>query len=548
MDVERSFNMVEEPRKSELRSQLQTIISTYCAKYDVAYWQGMHDMVAVLLLMEPQPPLPKIFLLLSMFLQTFLPYVFDDHDCMFLHHLFEMIRLLLQYHDPRNVPSFPFMVAELALYLQSHNVIPSIFSPPWLLTLFAHDMSQPLLLTIWDQYIFYKNPAIHVFTVLSHLISNKQRILTYPPSELLQLITHLPFENDESSFLFDEHPDSPSLDPALDEVCRALNAELRDRHCDPRVITDVVIEGRRLMQQTPPGFVHRLNDLLNDKVSVSLESLEWYQAAPCVATSPVEIYTFLLRGVERNVNCLRYLLLDTRSATAFRRGHIASSKNVSLHTLQNAEKTELLLRKIRSHDYHVVVLDNGREREREEDVGERLVRTLVQNGCKYVSRILGGFERIAKLIEIEAGATQADGATAGLIVRDETSQITAEELMRRSELAMEPGQRASRQPVRTSSPNGETGETGETSDEKRGNSDESEKPEKSEKLEKPEKPEKPEKQEMIKTIDGKQCLLYECWLSNGQVKDFACMKVQKVQKEGKEVFVYTTEKRIVLTK
>ena len=210
MDVERSFNMVEEPRKSELRSQLQTIISTYCAKYDVAYWQGMHDMVAVLLLMEPQPPLPKIFLLLSMFLQTFLPYVFDDHDCMFLHHLFEMIRLLLQYHDPRNVPSSPLTVSELALYLQSHNVIPSIFSPPWLLTLFAHDMSQPLLLTIWDQYIFYKNPAIHVFTVLSHLISNKQRILTYPPSELLQLITHLPFENDESSFLFDEHAEAGS--------------------------------------------------------------------------------------------------------------------------------------------------------------------------------------------------------------------------------------------------------------------------------------------------------------------------------------------------
>ena len=544
MDVERSFNMVEEPRKSELRSQLQTIISTYCAKYDVAYWQGMHDMVAVLLLMEPQPPLPKIFLLLSMFLQTFLPYVFDDHDCMFLHHLFEMIRLLLQYHDPRNVPSIPLTASELALYLQSHNVIPSIFSPPWLLTLFAHDMSQPLLLTIWDQYIFYKNPAIHVFTVLSHLISNKQRILTYPPSELLQLITHLPFENDESSFLFDEHADSPSFDPALDEVCRALNAELRARHCDPRVITDVVIEGRRLMQQTPPGFVRRLNDLLNDKVSVSLESLQWYQAAPCVATSPVEIYTFLLRGVERNVNCLRYLLLDTRSAAAFRRAHIASSKNVSGHTLQNAEKTELLLRKVRSHDYHVVVLDNGREREREEDVGELLVRKLVQNGCKFVSRIVGGFERVAKLIEVEAGVT---AGTVGLIVHDETSQITAEELLRRSELAIELPNRKPGQPVRTRLANGETEETGETG-ETEANPSNSEESEKLEKSGKSEKLEKPEKQEMIKTIDGKQCLLYECWLSNGQVKDFACMKVQKVQKEGKEVFVYTTEKRIVLTK
>lgn len=425
-------------------------------------------------------------------------------------------------------------------------MIPSIFSPPWLLTLFAHDMSQPLLLTIWDQYIFYKNPAIHVFTVLSHLISNKQRILTYPPSELLQLITHLPFENDESSFLFDAPSDAAPLDPALDEVCRALNAELRGRRCDPRVITDVVAEGRRLMQQTPPGFMHRLNDLLNDKVSVSLESLEWYRAAPCVATSPVEVYTFLLRGVERNVNCLRYLLLDTRSAAAFHRAHLAGAKNVSRLTLENAEKMELLLRKVRSHDYHVVVLDNGGEREQTEDVGEQLVRKLVQNRCKFVSRIVGGFERIAKLIQME-GNTSAGNAQ--LIVRDDTSQITAEDLLRRSEFPSEPRNRASENPVRTSSRKGETGETEASS----GVQQSAEKSEKSaEKSEKPEKSaehsEKPEKQEMIKTIDGKQCLLYECWLSNGQVKDFACMKVQKVQKDGKEVFVYTTEKRIVLTK
>ena len=303
------------------------------------------------------------------------------------------------------------------------------------------------------------------------------------------------------------------------------------------------MEGRRLMQQTPPGFVRRLNDLLNDKVSVSLESLESYRAAPCVATSPVEIYTFLMRGVERNVNCLRYLVLDTRSATAFRRSHIANSKNVSMHTLENAEKMELLLRKVRSHDYHVVVLDNGREREQEDDVGEKLVRKLVRSGCKFVSRIVGGFERIAKLIEIEGNAT---AGTAELIVHDETSQITAEELVRRSEFASEQRNRKGETPEHSavpSHPNGETGETGETKENSM-----MEKSEKSEKLEKLGKQEKQEKQEMIKTIDGKQCLLYECWLSNGQVKDFACMKVQKVQKEGKEVFVYTSEKRLVLTK
>ena len=136
--------------------------------------------------------------------------------------------------------------------------------------------------------------------------------------------------------------------------------------------------------------------------------------------------------------------------------------------------------------------------------------------------------------------------TAELIVHDETSQITAEELVRRSEFASEQRNRKGETPEHSavpSHPNGETGETGETKENSM-----MEKSEKSEKLEKLGKQEKQEKQEMIKTIDGKQCLLYECWLSNGQVKDFACMKVQKVQKEGKEVFVYTSEKRLVLTK
>ena len=67
----------------------------------MAYWQGMHDVLAVLLLMEPQPPLERVFLLYSVFLKTFSRSIFDNSECMFLYHSFEMIRLLLQYHDPR---------------------------------------------------------------------------------------------------------------------------------------------------------------------------------------------------------------------------------------------------------------------------------------------------------------------------------------------------------------------------------------------------------------------------------------------------------------
>lgn len=499
LDVERSFNSVEEPRKSELRHQLTTIISTYCAKYQVAYWQGMHDMVAILLLMDPQPPLERIFLLFSMFLQTFLPYVFDDRDCLFLKHLFEMIRLLLQYHDPRWTRRLLSWI-ELALYLQNHSVIPSIYSPSWLLTLFAHDMSQSLLLSIWDQYIFYKNPATHVFTILAHLISNKARILAYPSSELLELMTHLPFDNDESTYVFHEQTSdiltTSSDDANVDSVCKALNEELRARKCDASIITGIVREGTLLMQKTPSGFIHRLNDILNDRVTVSLESLESYHTSACLMASPLEIYTFLLRGIERNAHCLHYLLLDTRPFPEYRRAHLTQSRNVTKQTLLNLERIDLVVRKARSHDYHIVILDSAGASGKDEVCSE-LVETLLKRGCRFVSRVVGGFERIAKLIRMEGKEREKE-----LIVGDEES-IAATGVW---ENPREPtsGQESEAKPK--------------------------------------------EKREMIKTVDGKKCLLYDEWMRNPHVKHYACKKVIKTKKEGKDVYTPTTEKVIVLTK
>lgn len=71
-----------------------------CTKLDAKYWQGMHDIVSGMLLIEPQPPMERIFVILSAFLQIFLPFAFNDEEAVRLRHVLEMIRLLLQYHDP----------------------------------------------------------------------------------------------------------------------------------------------------------------------------------------------------------------------------------------------------------------------------------------------------------------------------------------------------------------------------------------------------------------------------------------------------------------
>ena len=92
--------MVDEPRKSQLRKQLTAIMPLLCTKLDAKYWQGMHDIVSGMLLIEPQPPMERIFIILSAFLQIFLPFAFKDEEAVRLRHVLEMIRLLLQYHDP----------------------------------------------------------------------------------------------------------------------------------------------------------------------------------------------------------------------------------------------------------------------------------------------------------------------------------------------------------------------------------------------------------------------------------------------------------------
>ena len=71
-------------------------------------------------------------------------------------------------------------------------------------------------------------------------------------------MTHLPFENDESTYVFEEQVDPTSSDLGLDKVCIALNEELRNRTTNPTILTDLVIEGLKLMHRTPPGFIHRL--------------------------------------------------------------------------------------------------------------------------------------------------------------------------------------------------------------------------------------------------------------------------------------------------
>lgn len=295
---------------------------------------------------------------------------------------------------------------ELSQYLIENNALPHVYSMSMLLTLHAHEVCTNLLLSIWDQYIFYKNPTIHVFSIVYHLIANKERIIAYPAGEILNFITHLPYDNDELDGLHQKHNSYSSLEKLdeSDQLLHSLYEELKQRKCDPTIITDLVPGAIRLMQNTPPGFIHRINNILNDKATISQQTLESYCDAPCVFSSPAEIATYLVRGFEKNVNCLHYLLLDSRPYAIYKKSHLTNSKNVTTNTLINLEKMDILVRKARDHSSHIVILTDTVDNE----LCKQLVEILIKRGCRYVSQVIGGYDRIIKLLKQDESINYKD--------------------------------------------------------------------------------------------------------------------------------------------
>lgn len=275
-----------------------------------------------------------------------------------------------------------------------------------LLTLHAHEVCTNLLLSIWDQYIFYKNPTIHIFSLVYHLMTNRERIIAYPAGEILNFLTHLPYDNDELDELHQKHNSYSSLEKLneSDQLFHSLYEELKQRKCDPTMITDLVPGSIRLMQNTPPGFIHRINSILNDKVTISQQTLESYCEAPCVFSSPAEIVTYLVRGFEKNVNCLHYLLLDSRPYSIYKKNHLTNSKNVTTNTLINLEKMDILVRKARDHSSHIVILTDTVDNE----LCKQLVEILVKRGCRYVSQVIGGYDRVIKLLKQDESINYKD--------------------------------------------------------------------------------------------------------------------------------------------
>lgn len=109
------------------RIELEKIITLLCKKKNLHYKQGLHEIAAPFInFRKTYMSLSEIYTLVELFIDRYLSSVFGDKDFSSLKCCFEILDILMRYHDPA-----------LREFLQSNEYPPEIYCTPWFLTLFA---------------------------------------------------------------------------------------------------------------------------------------------------------------------------------------------------------------------------------------------------------------------------------------------------------------------------------------------------------------------------------------------------------------------------
>jgi hypothetical protein len=101
----------------------------------------------------------------------------------------------------------------LLLCQEAQQVRVEMFAPNWILTIFVYQFPLPLVLHVWDIFL-YEGPEIVLRVALSVLKLSKERLLKMEFEDILQFLRYLPEDVLDSNRL----------------VLCALNVKLDDAH------------------------------------------------------------------------------------------------------------------------------------------------------------------------------------------------------------------------------------------------------------------------------------------------------------------------------
>ena len=183
-DVRRTRGDVEIFRSPEYQALLSTLLQGFCIKHSVQYKQGMNELLAPFIHVNPPPSGSSLtFAIYEAFLFRYLERFFCRDESSFLFKGFRMFQLLLMYVDP-----------QLGEHLAEQNFPPELYAPQWFLTLYSRGLPLPLVLRLWDMLVAVDDPAFNFFIALCMLRKHRAYLIMSDVEAIPEIISGIRIE------------------------------------------------------------------------------------------------------------------------------------------------------------------------------------------------------------------------------------------------------------------------------------------------------------------------------------------------------------------
>ncbi|XP_078416212.1 TBC1 domain family member 23 isoform X1 [Cetorhinus maximus] len=340
---------VPEEEKTQLLSDVESVITFYCKSRNVTYTQslGWTDLLKPLVpLRLPRNDLYNCFYAI---MNKYIP-----RDCVPKGRPFHLFRLLLQYHEP-----------ELCSFLDTKKITPDSYAINWGASLFAGCCTEDVAQLMWDVYLQQADPFLIFFLMLVILVNAKEIILSQEAAckeELIRSLESVP-----------------------------CNLETED-------IEDLYSLALYYYARTPASFRKENQNLFGSNLlGLKDDEMDLSQAL-CLPVSVSEI----LQANQQQGDGVRFFVVDCRPAEQYNAGHLSTAFHLdsdlmlqnpaefalSVKSLLEAQKQSIESGSVASGE-HLCFMGSGRE---EEDMYMNMVLAhFLQKNKEYVSIARGGF-------------------------------------------------------------------------------------------------------------------------------------------------------------
>ena len=354
-------NQWKELDEADLRSELTGLLHFLCTKMGRTYESSLKSVLGPLLCL-PGIGIQDVFSLLYAIVTEFLPRPGGYADA-----VSEIVRLLVQYHDP-----------EVGFHLdRSHVAIgPHIVS--WWQTLFASlfgaSSVTPEVLSIWDWQFIHGDVMVSVLLPIVFLVERRRELLSLSGKE---------------------------------EVANFMVSFSADNiHASPK---DVVAKARNLLRNTPFCTRRLLKRLLitNDSSQPPLvapdELKQRFLSVVCLPIDAEELVdTFKSADEETRVRPahLNFVILDCRAEKSFNYARLPTALHVGNDIGFDPSLLDKMVAKFdNARGSHLCILGTGRELEQELNLLKIIMLHFVQAGFRHVGFAEGGFKACIPFIK-----------------------------------------------------------------------------------------------------------------------------------------------------